>query len=176
MIEQQTNPQVSTGNPCMVPQKVFNDIINSIKPWRSVNTEINWVNWRKDEYQIKVEWSGRATLVCYLNFFSQSERDAVHAAIFEKHARAGEKPYLQQGHGWAKYRHDMVSDKLITINELSAIANEMDIKHTVIYAQENISARPLFDDMGIPLVAGEMGKELIDGVMQPYSREAGKCL
>lgn len=176
MTEQLATPQTPTETPNMVPKKVFNRIIQSIEPWNGVNTEINWVNWRKDQYQIKTQWSGRETLVCYLNFFSQSERDAVHAEIFKRYSRKDQKPYLQQGHGWSKYRHDLVCKRLITINELSAVANEMGIKHTVIYVQENISARPLFDEMGISLIPGEMGKELIDGVMHPYSRDVNRCL
>lgn len=155
---------------------LFRDAVSKIKIYRKAGTSVNWVNWRQNQFQIKVSWNNNGSLSCYLNFFSAADRDHVHAELFERYAKPGTTPYRQEGHGWTKLRHDFGTDDVITINELAQVADEAFIRYTVIYAQEDISVRPLFDLMGIPLVPGEMGKELIDGVMTPYSREVGKCL
>lgn len=150
--------------------------IGEMKVYNKTGTSVRWVNWRESEYQIKVTWNGNCSLHCYLNFFSAAERDAVHEEAFNVHAMAGEKPYLEKGHGRVKLRHDFFTTKVVTVNQLAAIADEMGIQYTVIYKQECIEARPLFQTLGIPLVPGEMGKELINGVMKSYSCDVFKCL
>lgn len=160
----------------MVSPDILTSVLQALEPYGKPGTSVRWVNWRKDQFQIKVEWNNRHALACYLNFFSLTDRDKVHAKLFRLYADSDAKPSVEIGHGWEKQRHDFRTSNLLTVNELAGIADEMGAKYTIIYAQEDISARPLFDAMGIPLVPGEMGKELIDGVMVPYSRQRGKCL
>lgn len=160
----------------LVDSQLFCAALDELKCYGKKGTSVDWVNWRKGQYQIKVCWNGNCGLACYLNFFSSADRDAVHAELFKRYADPGTKPYLEEGHGWTKLRHSFFTQSLLSINELAEVAHEMGRKFTIIYVQECVEFRYLFTIMGIPLVPGEMGKEWIDGIMHPYSCETGKNL
>lgn len=164
----------------IVPEPMFTEALNHLCDARKYvcnkETSVTWVNWREKEFQIKVSWHGSLGLMCYLNFFSISERDCALKALFNVYAKSGEKPFIEQGHGWTKARYGFVSNDTLTINALANKVAELGYHFTIIYNQEYISARSAFDVMGIPLVPGERGKELIDGIMKPYYARPGKNL
>ena len=148
--------------------------IAAIKPYGATGTSVGWVNWRASEYQIKVTWNNSEALECYLNFFSAADRDFIHAKLFARYAEAGSKPFKDEGHGWTVLRHNFRTSSILTINEMARLADELGVRYTVIYKQS--SNRHLFEIMGIPLAAGESGKEVVDGQVMPYRCLTGKCL
>lgn len=146
---------------------------------RSDRTEFSWVNWRTAYgCQIAVSWCGLAA--CFRVYFDFPEkehinRDAALAELFAKFAPEGLKPREVWGHGWTSWNHDFVAEGVVSIHQIYQIAK----KHgctSIIYNQESISARWVFDSLGIPLVPGESGKEWIKGKFHPYATEAGKCI
>lgn len=161
----------------MVPIDLLKSAIEQLPKWNPESvTRLTWVNWRKG-YQIKIHWYGDASFICYLDFKQDRlARDAVLKRAFEVHAGAGMKPLLIRGHGWTELDYEFQSDTFISVNEIAEIAQDMGYDFTVLYVQECIGSRPVFQLMGIPLVPGEMGKEWISGAFVPYSCPSGQNL
>jgi hypothetical protein len=171
------NPsQVIPSSTGMVKKSLFMAAIGELTSFGEQGTSVKWVNWRKDEYQIVLEWNNAPSFACYLSIKSATDRDALHKKLFELFANKDQKPFHQEGHGWSKMRYDFWSSNVISINKIADIADGMGLVYTIIYAQESISARNVFNTMQIGLVPGESGKELIQGTYSPYARETGKCL
>ena len=161
----------------MVPAELLQQAVDQLPKWNpNTVTRATWVNWR-DGFQIKINWYDGAALVCYLDFKKDVlARDAVLKRVFEAHAATGQKPKTINGHGWSALDYTFSTGQFISANEVAELVNEMGFECSVIYVQESVSARPVFAFMGIPLMAGEMGKEWVGGEFIPYSRAIGKCL
>lgn len=179
MNEHQRSPQ-ATNTPAQLPlvaPELLLAAIDALPKWDKVNvSKVTWVNWRQG-FQIKMGWHSGAALQCYVDFGRDSvARDCVLARAFHAYAPTGQQPGIIDGHGWTKLNYTFHSKNFISVNEVAAIATEMGYEFTVIYVQEDISARPVFDLMGIPLVPGEMGKEWVNGQFVAYSRTGYQCL
>lgn len=161
----------------MVTLESLRSAIEQLPRWSpDVTTRITWVNWRNG-FQVKVAWYGNASFICYLDFGKDSSaREGLLKRVFDKYSTAGEKPSVIEGHGWSRLDYSLKSKDFISVNELAKIAEEMGAHFTVLYVQECVSSRPLFDLMDIPLVPGEMGKEWVSGSFIPYSCPSGQCL
>lgn len=161
----------------MVPAALLRNAIDQLDKWSpDLGANITWVNWRQG-FQVKMSWYGAAAFACYLDFGrDRVARDSVLKAVFERFAPAGQKPRVEKGHGWTALDFSLRSKKYICLNDVIEIARSMGHQFTVIYVQECISSRPIFETMGIALVPGEMGKELINGEFVSYSTPLGMCL
>ncbi|WP_116892955.1 hypothetical protein [Pseudomonas savastanoi] len=161
----------------MVPVELLKAAIDQLPKWNlKVTSSLTWVNWRQG-FQIKMGWYDGASLLCYLDFKdNQTARDSVLRRVFEIHADAGQKPRLVNGHGWSRYEYELRTTKFISVNEVAEIAQSMGYEFNVLYVQECIGARPVFDTMEIPLIPGEMGKEWVGGGFIPYSCPMGMNL
>lgn len=163
----------------MVPAHVFTDAIKKLPEWdNNPNrfSSVDTVDWRSG-FQIVMMWRGNATFQCYLDFGKDhAARDAVMRAAFEQHAPAGKKPKRIACHGYSCLEHEFDSPEILTVNQIAEIAEGLGYKFTVLYVQSCSASRPLFDDLGIPLSIGEMGKEWKDGAFIPYSTPMGKNL
>lgn len=160
----------------MVTAEALRAAIDQLDKWSAdISTSLSWVNWRNG-YQIKMTWYGGAAFACYLDFGkNRTARDAVLQRVFEG-AAPGQEPQIIDGHGWSCLDYSANSKNFISVNEVAAVASAMDAEFSVLYVQESISARLVFNTMGIPLVPGEMGKEWINGEFVPYSCPLGQCL
>jgi hypothetical protein len=87
----------------MVTEKALLAALDGLKKWsEETKTRATWVNWR-DGYQIRMYWYGNESISCYLDFGKDScKRDEVLKAIFDRHARQGQKPSKIDGHGWSR--------------------------------------------------------------------------
>ncbi|HDS0960469.1 TPA: hypothetical protein QDZ28_004222 [Pseudomonas putida] len=163
--------------PNLVPAELLKAATDQLNKWNpNAVTRLSWVNWRQG-YQIKMGWYDGAALNCYLDFKKNSAgRDAVLKHLFNLHAGPGKKPSVINGHGWSKLCHEFSTGEFLSVNEVAEVAKSLGCEFTVIYVQTCVSARPVFEVMGIPLVPGEMGKEWIDGEFVPYSCPSGMNL
>lgn len=160
----------------LVHADVLQGAVNKLKGYGQYKiSRVSCVNWRGG-YQIKVSWKGGVGLECYLDFGkNHAGRSRVLRAAHSFHAPKDYKPVL----GYVPLDEDRFafeSNAFISINDIATLALDMGEPFTVLYVQSSISARPLFADMGIGLVPGEMGKEWIDGEFVGYRCETGKCL
>lgn len=160
----------------MVPAESLEKAVNLLNKYSKKATRITFVNWR-GSYQVKMGWYGGAALECFLDFQGdKAARDAVLKAVFEKHAAPGGEPATIDGHGWSFSDYTLIAEPFISLNEVAGIAEQMGFQFSVLYVQEDISARPVFEVMGIPLVPGEMGKEWKGGQFHSYTRSVDACL
>lgn len=160
----------------LVSADVLQGAVNKLKmygKWKL--SRVSYVNWRNG-YQIKVSWKDSGALECFLDFGkNHAGRNRVLRAAHSFYAPKDYEPVL----GYTPSEEDRFgfeSNAFISVNDIAALALGMGEPFTVLYVQSSISARPLFADMGIGLVPGEMGKEWIDGEFVGYSCETGKCL
>ena len=161
----------------MVPENLFRAAVDQLPQWRNSKlSHVGWVNWR-DGYQIQMKWKGYETFSCYLDFGrNKSARAAVITRLFELHAPAGQKPSVIDGHGWQALDHTFFTNEFLSVNAVAALATEMGFEFTVLYVQESISSRPIFDTMGIPLVPGETGKEWTGSELISYAKPMNRYL
>ncbi|MBI6727123.1 hypothetical protein YA0089_26275 [Pseudomonas viridiflava] len=165
----------------MVREELLLSAVEQLESWRAdklgMDTGITWVNWRNGSFQVKMLWRRNPTFVCFLDFGKNfSARDSVLKAVFTRFAVDGQKPYLERGHGWSKMDYSLDASMFISVNQVAEIATELGVDFSVLYVQESISSRHIFDTLGIPLVPGEMGKEWIGGEFIPYSCPIGQNL
>lgn len=163
--------------PNLVPAELLKSAIDQLSKWDlTATTRLSWVNWRQG-YQIKMAWYGGSALNCYLDFkANMTARDAVLRRLFKLHAAPGKKPTVINGHGWTTLCHEFSTVEFLSVNEVAAVAKSLGHEFTILYVQTCVSARPTFDQLGIPLVPGEMGKEWINGAFVSYACPAGMNL
>ncbi|NMZ66910.1 hypothetical protein HBN99_21555 [Pseudomonas oryzihabitans] len=147
----------------MVPVEQLKAAVEQLPKWSpQITSRISWVNWRQG-FQIKAHWYGNCSLLCYLDFKDSVARDDTLATAFKRFAAPGARPRVIHGHGWSCLDYSFPSDHFVSINELAEIVDAKGYAYTVLYVQECVGARPLFEILGIPLVPGEMGKEWVGG-------------
>ena len=147
----------------MVPVEQLKAAVEQLPKWSpQITSRISWVNWRQG-FQIKAHWYGNCSLLCYLDFKDSVARDDTLATAFKRFAAPGARPRVIHGHGWSCLDYSFPSDHFVSINELAEIVDAQGYAYTVLYVQECVGARPLFEILGIPLVPGEMGKEWVGG-------------
>jgi hypothetical protein len=161
----------------MVPANLFRAAVDQLPQWRnSKMSHVGWVNWR-DGYQVQLQWKGYESFSCYLDFGrNKAARNTVIASLFERHAPAGQKPAVIDGHGWQALDHTFSTNEFLSVNEVAELATEMGFDFTVLYVQASISSRPIFETMGIPLVPGETGKEWTGSEFISYATPTNRCL
>lgn len=139
-------------------------------------TSVHYVNWRKESVQIKFGFNDSEALEVYVDFkaptLSQSiqNRDRVLKTLFSRHSPK-EKPFEDRfGYiDWSFIKRGFVSP-----NEAVEIAQSLGLEVSVIY--KSTSKREMLADIGLPIVAGETGKEWIDGNYQSYRPRSGMNL
>lgn len=151
-----------------------------IPSWcKSPSTSVHWVDWRAESVQIKFEWNDTESLCVYVNFpaetkaQSQSNRNRVLKALFERHAPVGKKPYQDN---WGHYRYEFSTPQFITPNDAVALANELGIACTVIYTSltmERVQFDSIMQNLGLDVIIGETGKEWMDGAYHAYRPRTG---
>jgi hypothetical protein len=162
----------------MVPISDLKAGIDLLKVWHTADmgTRVSWVNWR-DGYQLKMGWNGSAAFNCYLDFGKAfASRQSAMKAAFERFAEPGTKPRVEQGHGWTELDHSFKTKQFVSVNEVAELAKDLGLEFTIIYCQTCSGSRHIFETMGIALVPGEVGKELVNGELIPYSCPMGRNL
>lgn len=152
----------------MIPDSTLRAAIDKLPKYKnSANTYVSWIGLGQS-CLIKISWFSReSALCCYIDFKNnQNERDAVLKAAFLKFAKGSSEAFHDTKVG---VTYSFSSNEVLTPNDIIELAKTKDIGFTLIYAQEDISARPLFEDLGIPLIPGETGKEWVKGDYLSYS-------
>ena len=168
----------------LVSTDSIKNALSTLKDYSKVPiTEVHGVCWRQDASQVKVEWNRNSSLAVYINVMASENfasprcaRNELLKKAFSKFMPVGTKPYHRVSQGYNELEYNFDYKGFISVEELLVIADELGLKYSVIYAQESICARPAFDLLGIPLNAGEMGKEWINGIYHPYTRTTGAPL
>lgn len=160
----------------MVPVEQLKAAVEQLPKWSpQIASRVGWVNWRKG-FQVKAHWYGNCALRCYLDFNDPFARDDILATAFKRFAAPHARLRVIDGHGWSCPDYSFQSDHFVSINELAEIADAKGYAYTVLYVQECIGARPVFETLGIPLVPDEMGKEWVGGEFISYSCPSGQNL
>lgn len=142
-------------------------------------THFTWVNWRTAYGgQVAVSWGNTgSSFRVYFDFpeHHRPARDDALRVLFSKYAPKHLKAGLIEGHGWTKEEHTFTADRIVGIWEIYQVVKRYGCT-SIIYVQESVSARWVFDKLGIPLVPGESGKEWVKGKFIPYATPQGKCI
>lgn len=151
---------------------------NNVPSWcKKKITRVGWVNWRKESVQIQFVYNDACDFAIYVDFkaktFQESanNRDSVLEELFKRFAPAGAKPYVC---GWGYERHSFIAEGFVSVMRAVELAEALGFPYTVIYTTNG--SRERMAQIGLPIVAGETGKEWIDGFCHSYKPEFGKNL
>ncbi|TNC80796.1 MAG: hypothetical protein C9356_11780 [Oleiphilus sp.] len=163
----------------LIDPKILEQAVNTNVPsWcKRKHSRIVWVNWRKNTTQIKLSWNDSEAFEVYVDFKADTKaqsgrnRDEVLKKLFKLFAPPGKEPFRDR---WGHLNYHFCTARFITPNHVGEIADALGYEYTVIYRvygdQDYMKA------IGLPIVAGETGKEWIKGKYHSYAPERGKNL
>lgn len=162
--------------------------VSSIVPhyYQERGTSVNWVNWRTgDGAQISLVWHGYTGIRVFIDVHGSEKhpgcskitlRDQLLEEVFNRRAPLGEKPWVEHGHAWTKRRFSFRTPEFVSPSEVSDIADQMGIEHSIVYVVSCDAGRSILTAMGFSVRVGEMGREWKNGYLSSYSHPLGRNL